>query len=418
SDWRGGCGMEELEDPRCKVDVGLAELEQWTIIILQFIGKVGLGFLSILTSTIGVSYLDDAVPKDKLPFILAVGACIKFMGPISGLSMSSWALKWWVDPTQHDNVKINVKHHKWVGAWWIGYIINTAVLALPFIGFIMLPRQLPSVRRRHIEKMRAAALQGKESLMKYSEKLRPPREPKFSDMLPSFHRLRKNKLFITLFLNLGAFWFSFACYFMFKSKYIENQFRMTASEANKYVAMTGFFSSVVGFLGMGTFLSFVKPRVKIIIYMTATISLILSGCFTAMLFVGCDFGEVHGMDIVLQNEGTSLKPSNSLDSCMTSCECGRKFSPVCVNDQYTYYSSCHAGCSNVTVQDKTKEYSGCACSEFSPGAHEGKFEVKDGMCDTGCKDQFYIFICITLIIKCCLAANRSINGAIFIRLHM
>lgn len=53
------------------------------------------------------------------------------------------------------------------------------------------------------------------------------------------------------------------------------------------------------------------------------------------------------METMLFHRLSTFEPT-----CNATCDCDRnKFSPICGADGRTYFSACHAGCSNYTVAD-------------------------------------------------------------------
>lgn len=53
-----------------------------------------------------------------------------------------------------------------------------------------------------------------------------------------------------------------------------------------------------------------------------------------------------------RTDGNGCRLSSFEPTCEATCDCVRKkFSPICGVDGKTYFSACHAGCSNYTVVD-------------------------------------------------------------------
>lgn len=92
--------------------------------------------------------------------------------------------------------------------------------------------------------------------------------------------------------------------------------------------------------------------------------------------------------------------------CNLTCECDRdKYSPICGQDNKTYFSACHAGCRNRTVIDgKIVNYTNCQCiSEFPPlydnstiDGHSG--HAKIGYCDLECSNFIWYILLFSIFV--------------------
>lgn len=87
--------------------------------------------------------------------------------------------------------------------------------------------------------------------------------------------------------------------------------------------------------------------------------------------------------------------TGSLCTNVTSCECAfDNFEPICGADGVTYFSSCHAGCSDVSTVNNKLLYSNCSClaGDDNPFAMDLDYgQAKSGFCDGHCQ-SFVIFI--------------------------
>lgn len=54
-------------------------------------------------------------------------------------------------------------------------------------------------------------------------------------ILGSTGRVLRNKVFVLITINQVFFWFAFFGYITFKSKFLEHQFKMSATRANSYI---------------------------------------------------------------------------------------------------------------------------------------------------------------------------------------
>ena len=62
-------------------------------------------------------------------------------------------------PLQPEGMNLTPKDVRWIGAWWLGYVIGVSVLILSAIGLLGFPRELPGAREMREKAMKAGELQ-------------------------------------------------------------------------------------------------------------------------------------------------------------------------------------------------------------------------------------------------------------------
>lgn len=421
--------------------------EQYTVVTLHLLAQVLAGLASLMYYTVGHTYLDDAVRKDKVPLFLAISGCVRILGPVCAYSLASWCLSMWVDPSLEP--PLPPRHPQWIGAWWIGYLVIGACLGVEAWLLALLPKTLPGTRRRAVRELRqAAATGGLAGVQELAATLRPTNHSPIRDLLGGLRRLARNKVYMLVVVNQSLFWFAFIGYITFKPKFLEHQFKMSAARANQYIAAAATAATLAGWLMTGSTLSLIKPRSRTVLIFMACLSVTNCALHLSMVNVSCDREVIFGMGTVLRGDTSS--PSHdlpttpgeegSLGECVAACECTPKFSPVCVNGRDTYYSACYAGCSsytspftsfvssnssdgnNATAPTKKKVYERCSCaaevmnssrlmsqsasSSAPPSAPlSAPPSAVDGYCSHECP-AFYMYLALTVLTKMTLAASR------------
>lgn len=90
----------------------------------QFVSGIG----GSLYYTLGISYIDDNVKKSKTPVLISFSYFFRLLGPALGYSLASACLKMYISPSLHPTV--TDKDPRWLGAWWMGWILLGFILAL------------------------------------------------------------------------------------------------------------------------------------------------------------------------------------------------------------------------------------------------------------------------------------------------
>jgi len=127
------------------------------VVLLFILSSAVGGFGGSIYYTLGTVYVDDNVKKSKAPMMLCLTSFVRLLAPAIGFSLASYSLKSYVAPYLHP--KINDEDPRWIGAWWIGYVIFATTMCLLTPIICMFPKILPR-----------AALRRKQELLKKMEK--------------------------------------------------------------------------------------------------------------------------------------------------------------------------------------------------------------------------------------------------------
>ncbi|KAK9504054.1 hypothetical protein O3M35_010489 [Rhynocoris fuscipes] len=356
-----------------------------TFIILvaaQFI--IGVGTSTYYT--LGVAYLDDNCLKNKFPFLLAAAAFIRYFGPTLGFLLSSYTLSIFIDTDQQPPFKQD--DHRWIGAWHLGWLIfgTTEIILASFIAFF--PKILP----REAERRKISGHQD-------NAKVRS-----MADFKETIMRLLKNPILILNTFSSTFYIFGLMGYWIFMPKYIETQFRKTASAASLITGTVGLTCSAVGIMISGSVISKFKPRpTYLAAWNVITETFDFLGYFS-FAFLGCLKDDLYGS---YNTDGSW----NTTDSCNAECDCSAtaKYTPVCSADHSTtFYSPCHAGCTAQSIINGTKIFQNCSCiSDFG--------EAIDGACPVDCQNNFVIFLAILCLMKFLSSTGRAGNTIIQFR---
>lgn len=225
-----GTGVE------CDVHDGIL-LPQILLFLAQFVAGVG----GSLYHTLGISYMDDNTEKSKAPAMLSKYILLKLkmeyifcnsliglsyffglLGPSLGYTLASICLRMYIRPqltpiiTQADS--------RWLGAWWLGWLIIAGLIFLCGLFLFMFPKELPmTAARRKQQDVRDK----EENMGKSVERLET--KTSLKDMGKTFRNFLNNKI---IAFNLSAnilYFFGYLPYWIFTAKYIEIQYRQSAA---------------------------------------------------------------------------------------------------------------------------------------------------------------------------------------------
>ncbi|XP_069675275.1 solute carrier organic anion transporter family member 74D-like [Periplaneta americana] len=381
------CRSEYQDEEDCSVG-SFSSIPSAIFIVSFFI----LGIGTSMYYTLGISYLDDNVRKNKTPFLLAIWQCIRMLGPTIGYLYGSYALQVYVDTTVHPT--ITSEDPRWIGAWWHAWGPFGVMCLILALVLAMFPKKLPRAAQRTM----AAAAAG-ETTQKSTAR-------SFADFKMVLTRLAKNKVLLFNSFSSVFFMFGFIGYWTFMPKYMETQFRQSASKSSLITGSVGLICSALGIMASGAVISKFKPRPRYLAAWNVVVeSLDVMGHFSYG-FLSCAIDDLHG----------EMKPDHSWDltaPCNADCDCGPavKYSPVCATDRSnTFYSACHAGCTTVEMINGTKMYGNCSCI-----GTDGMGWAVDGACPVDCTTNFTIFLVIQCIMRFFSASGRAGNTIIQFR---
>jgi MFS family permease len=101
--------------------------------------------------TLGSTYIDNNVKKSQAPILFCMTSFVRLLAPALGFNMASFFLKYYVVPDLHP--KINDDDPRWVGAWWIGYIVFAVSMFILAPILCLFPKVLPRAALRRKQEL-------------------------------------------------------------------------------------------------------------------------------------------------------------------------------------------------------------------------------------------------------------------------
>uniref|UniRef100_A0AAY4BCB3 Solute carrier organic anion transporter family member n=1 Tax=Denticeps clupeoides TaxID=299321 RepID=A0AAY4BCB3_9TELE len=212
-----------LSFPECVKDPGS---NMW---IYVFLGNALRGIGETPVTPLGISYIDDFAKAENSAFYIACLQTITLLGPMFGFLLGSMCAKLYVDIgfVNVDTVTITPKDARWVGAWWLGFFVSSAIMLLSGIPFWFLPRSLPKQGKENKE-LPDTQQQHPGITSVHSQKLTDIAK----GFLPSLKKLLSTPTYFLLLCGSVLKFNSFIGLLTFKAKYMEQQFGQSASRAN------------------------------------------------------------------------------------------------------------------------------------------------------------------------------------------
>ncbi|KAL1132404.1 hypothetical protein AAG570_010359 [Ranatra chinensis] len=370
------CDAKIIAEDSCSLESdGLATF------IFLFIAHIALGIGTSTYHTLGAAYLDDNSLKNKVPILFALSTSLRMIGPSVGFLLASYTLKIYIDPDTKPS--FDRDDPRWVGSWALGWMPLGVFHLIMAALMAFFPRTLPREALR-----RKSTAQTPKAIKKSFS---------VADFIATMKRLVNNKILMFNSFSSTFYTFGMIGYWIFMPKYMETQFRQSASTASLVTGSIGLIFTALGVIVSGAFISKFRPRPQYLAawnVFTETVDII--GHF-AFAFLGCPKDDLHGRE--LENGKWQL-----VADCNANCNCASsiKYDPICSMDKTTtFFSPCHGGCTISDIINGTKIFSNCSCIP--------DLQATDGACPVECQNQFIIFLMLLCGMKLLSATGRAGN---------
>ncbi|XP_051029319.1 solute carrier organic anion transporter family member 1A5 [Phodopus roborovskii] len=354
---------------------------------------------------LGISYIEDFAKSENSPLYIGILETGKILGPLLGLFLASFCATIYVDTgsVKTDDLTITPTDTRWVGAWWVGFLICAGVNILTSTPFFFIPKTLPReglegnvdvTKRDKEEKHQGRATEEKRGLTK--------------DFLPYMKSLSRNPIYMLFILVSVLQINAFIILFTFMPKYLEQQYGKSTAEI---IFLTGLYSLppiCMGYLLGGFIMKKFTITVKKAAYIAFCLCLIeyLLSFFNYMWT--CDNFPVAGLTTSYEGIQQSLYVENKvLDDCNTKCDCLTKtWDPVCGDNGLAYMSACLAGCEKSVGTGINMVFQNCSCIRSS-----GNSSAVLGLCKKGpdCTVNLQYYL-IMSIFGCFIYSLSAIPG--------
>ncbi|XP_023254841.1 solute carrier organic anion transporter family member 2B1 [Seriola lalandi dorsalis] len=342
---------------------------------LLLVGQLLLGIGAVPIQPFGISYIDDYASKRNSPLYLGILLAVTSIGPALGFITGSIMLRYYVDfdKLYKDEIKLDSKDLRWVGAWWLGFLVASCLLFLTALPYLFFPRDMPKEDGADDVESRPDSKQ---------QQTDPPQELSLLQFLKSFPRIALRTLQSPIYLlvvlaqvNLAALLAGLAT---FMAKFIERQFSQTVSFATMMIGGVSIPLAVLGTVLGGVLMRRLNLSVSGASKLCTIAILLCMFSATPLLLLGCSTQPVAGIF------PSSNRTSSAELPCSSSCRCPHEaFNPVCGSDGVEFRSPCHAGCSIVEKDagNKVINYTACRCVG---GLGGGLGFASPGTCGSGC----------------------------------
>ncbi|XP_004589947.2 solute carrier organic anion transporter family member 2B1 isoform X1 [Ochotona princeps] len=384
------------------------ETRHLTMVGIMLTAQTLLGVGGVPIQPFGISYIDDFAHHSNSPLYLGILFAVTMMGPSMSFGLGSLMLRLYVDIDRMPEGGINLtqKDPRWVGAWWLGFLISAGAVALAAIPYFFFPREMPKEKDElHFRRKASAATASSASQDEDSPAEQGPGETQkkqdgLAQIAPDLTILQfirvfprvllrtlRHPIFLLVVLSQVCMSCMAAGMATFLPKFLERQFSITASYANLLIGSLAMPLVIVGIVVGGVLVKRLHMgplRCGLLCLLSAVLGMLLS---LPLFFTGCSNHHIAG---IIHQSATQPEPA-LFPGCMELCSCpADDFNPVCdASTHVEYLTPCHAGCTSHVVKEARERsqvlYTNCSCV---PGDHP----VLGGSCESPCSSLVLPFM--------------------------
>ncbi|KFO99642.1 Solute carrier organic anion transporter family member 2B1, partial [Calypte anna] len=354
-------------------DVGCtphAARENQEVLLIMFIAQVLLGIGGVPIQPFGISYIDDFASERNSPLYLGILFSVTVIGPGVAFMLGSAMLRFYVDidKISGDEVQLTNKDPRWVGAWWLGFLVAASLVALSAVPYFFFPREMPKEV-------------GKRSQVPFF----------LVDFPLVLLRNLRHPVYLLVVLaqvNISAMVAGLAT---FMGKFLERQFSLTASLANMLIGAVNIPGSMVGIVVGGAILKRFQMSLR------QCSAMCILGMFLCLLvafpllFLGCPTQKVMGVTYSQSFPIHSFHPVGLAGTPHPHHACPPRGHPC---------DAC-GSCPGISIADEQplgllsslQNYTNCSC--ISENGLMGS--AKPGTCGTGCSHLLLPFVVLSCL---------------------
>ncbi|XP_068103577.1 solute carrier organic anion transporter family member 4C1-like isoform X2 [Hyperolius riggenbachi] len=376
------------------------------------LGQMLMGVGGTPLYTLGTAFFDDSLPPHKSSLYIGIAYGMSVVGPAIGYVIGGQLLNIYIDFEKLQTTPLSPTDPRWLGAWWIAFVIVGLVTWLLIAPFSCFPKHLPGTAAVQASRISQAHSNGSEDIVD-SKNL----GKSFKDFPLALWLMVKNPVLMALTFSSCADAMIATGFATFLPKFIENMFSLTSSFSAILGGGALIPAAALGQIIGGIIVSKFKFGCKSIIRFSLIVTFVSLALTTVFIFARCGNDPFAG---VSENYNGTGENGVIVAPCNSNCSCARSFyDPVCGADGVQYFSSCFAGCSShgLSSSNGKKIFTNCSCVgspvlEKARKLYLNASEAAPGKCATSCNNLILFMVFFFLAVLTTFMTATPITMAI------
>ncbi|XP_060065618.1 solute carrier organic anion transporter family member 4A1-like [Ylistrum balloti] len=313
--------------------------------------------------TLGTAFIDENAQAKMTSLYLGIIYAAASVGVAAGYMLGGQTLNLFTDFNVLDpeHIGLSPMDPRWVGAWWLSFLVSGTVMCLVVLPMCAYPKRLPGSAKIRADR-KSEAYQGGNS-----DQMTKDQYGKDWKAFPlAMWNLIVNPTFLFLAIGTCTEGLIVSGTAAFGPKFMQEKFNLPAALASFIMGIITVLGAGGGMLLGGYLVKKLKLKCKAIIRMNLILALAAAvmGC---LFLIGCPTQDIAGVTTQYTTHGQLTSEPNLQDQCNSECGCSAVlYEPVCGMDGSIYFSPCHAGCSLdfewlEGPMGPFKFYSNCSC---------------------------------------------------------
>ncbi|XP_052252326.1 solute carrier organic anion transporter family member 1C1-like [Dreissena polymorpha] len=362
---------------------------QWVVIFISCMMLIQ-GVAKAPRSALSSLYIDNNSPKIKTGFYIGILMSFSIFGPVIAVVLGGVFNKMPVDLKE---TSMSPSDPRWIGAWWLGFILFGALSCLISIPIFFFPA---SLRKNGNQ---ASNVYANSEILEQKTLVQP-----IKDLPRSLGRVLKRPVYTCTMISVLFYLFGIMAMGSFGPKYIENQFHVPTWKANWVMGIEKLAPTVIGTFVGGVITRRLRLGLTGSVKMVFIIRIVVFALSCLNFMFGCPNPNVIiGMPTEVSSIANTFHSGTNISLiASTTCACSDvTYLPVCADDQ-TWFSPCHAGCQT----EKQRMYYNCTATLGGTAS--------PGMCTKGC-DMLIPFVAVNALASFIGTLGLSPNYIVLLR---
>ncbi|XP_021367866.1 solute carrier organic anion transporter family member 4A1-like [Mizuhopecten yessoensis] len=288
--------------------------------------------------TLGTTFIDENTQAKMTSLYLGIVYAAASIGVAAGYMLGGQTLNLFTDFHVVDpkNIGLSPIDPRWVGAWWLSFLVSGTVMCIVVFPMCAYPKRLPGSSKLQADR-KSEAYKG--------EKMADDKFGKDWKAFPlAMKNLILNPTFFFLAIGTCTEGLIVSGTAAFGPKFMQEKFNLPAALASFIMGIITVPGAGGGMFLGGYLVKKLKLKCKGIIRMNL-ISAVAAAVMGCLFLIGCPSQHIAGVTTEYTSHGQLSSKPELQSQCNAGCGCSAMmYDPVCGIDGSIYFTPCHAGC--------------------------------------------------------------------------